>query len=618
MFFINPNVSVVLKLKNMKIMKLLDIIKYSKISEIKHSIKIRGKSVLNNISNSCIAEIEHHSAFKSLFENALEGILIIQNGKFVLCNQTIVQMLGYHSKEKLLNLHPSKLSPEFQPDGRTSYEKAEEMMQLAIKNDRHHFEWVHTRANGEDFWAEITLTSIIFNDCNVIHVVWKDISQKMKTIEALKESELKNQHLTERMELALLGNKDGLWDWNTLDDSIYFSSRWKEILGYSNDEIENEFINWEKNVHYEDLAEVMVEVNKNLNKKTEYFESTYRMKHKKGHWVWILDRGKTFFDQEDQPYRMIGTHTDVTADKERQLKYHHQAQIIEQIHDSVISTDLEGFIRSWNAGAERLFEYKADEMIGKHITTLYFEEDHKALQGSIKILKERGLYQSEVRMVKKSKKIIFAELTLSLLKDEKGLPIGMIGYSKDVTYRKEIEKKLDNQKDILLHQAQHDYLTDLPNRILFNNRLEEGIEKASRNQTKLALLFIDLDYFKLINDTYGHDIGDKVLKAVSKEFKSVIRKVDTLARLGGDEFIIILEDLKEEEDASLFAQKILEISKHPIKIDNLSLSIAASIGISIYPTDTSSIIKLYQYADLAMYKAKEEGRNNFQFFEAEL
>ena len=220
-------------------------------------------------------------------------------------------------------------------------------------------------------------------------------------------------------------------------------------------------------------------------------------------------------------------------------------------------------------------------------------------------------------MVKKSNEIVFAELSLSLLKDEKDNPIGMIGYSQDMTKRKEVEKKLREQTIILKFQAHHDHLTNLPNRILFNDRLEHGLEKASRDQKKLALLFIDLDHFKEINDTLGHEVGDKVLKVIAEKLQTCIRMSDTLARLGGDEFIIILEDLTKDENASILAKKILEIIEQPITVDEHLLHISTSIGISLYPSDTTSNIHLLQYADMAMYKAKNKGRNNFQFYKSE-
>ncbi len=570
---------------------------------------------MNNINHSCTVEIEHHNAFETLFENSLDGILIIEDGNFVLCNQIIVEMLGYNGKEELLNLHPSKLSPEFQPDGCRSYEKAEEMMQLALKNGKYRFEWIHTKANNEDFLVEVTLTPIALNNRNVIHVVWKDISKEKETLEALKASELSNLHLKERMELALLGYNAGVYEWNMLDNSAYYSPQWKEMMGYDKDhELPAILSTWKDRVHPDDIEAILLNIQTTLDAKKEYIETTHRLKHANGQWIWILGRGIIQYNQNAKASRMVGIHTDISEQKATQLKVDQQAQILEHIHESVISTDLKGNIRSWNRGSEVLLGYKPDEMIGKHITSLYLEEDHESLRENIDILMQKGKCKTEIRLVKKSKKVIFADLSLSLLKDEKGKPIGMIGYSQDVTEQKKAEEKLREQQDLLYYQAHHDHLTGLPNRILFNDRLEQGIQKASRKQTKLALLYIDLDDFKEINDSLGHDVGDKVLQAIAEEFKTCIRKIDTLARLGGDEFMIILEDLKKEEDASLLAQKILNISKEPIKVGKHTLHVSASIGISLYPLDTTNILDLLQYADIAMYKAKTKGRNNFQFY----
>ena len=362
----------------------------------------------------------------------------------------------------------------------------------------------------------------------------------------------------------------------------------------------------------------MQEIQNNIDGISISFENVHRLKHKDGHWVWIRARAKTQYDANGKAVRMIGTHTDITDEKEMQLKYTRQAQIIEQIHDSVISTDLEGIVTSWNTGSELLLEYKADEMIGKHIKKIYLEEDYEAIKNNIDSLMKKGEYHTNVRLIKKSKTVIFADLSLSLLKDEKGKSIGIIGYAQDITERKKTEDKLLEQKNILNHQAHHDALTKLPNRILFNDRLEQGIKKAKRNKTNLALLFIDLDHFKQINDTLGHEIGDRVLKVVTHCLKKMIRKVDTLARLGGDEFTIIMEDLVKAEDASLLAEKILEALTEPMHVDGHTLYVSGSIGISLYPQDGEDVHNLLKYADTAMYKAKDEGRNNFQFYSSEM
>ena len=198
-------------------------------------------------------------------------------------------------------------------------------------------------------------------------------------------------------------------------------------------------------------------------------------------------------------------------------------------------------------------------------------------------------------------------------------------HMKEKLYTKKLEiavskktHELKEQKEILHHQAHHDVLTGLPNRILFNDRLEHGIELSKRHKMKLALFFIDLDHFKEINDSLGHQMGDKVLIAVTKRLQEKIRKEDTLSRLGGDEFTIIVEDLNNTQDVSLLAQKILQILTQPIYIDGHTLYVSCSIGISLYPQDNTNAHNLIKYADAAMYKAKDEGRNNFQFYSSEM
>ncbi len=434
-----------------------------------------------------------------------------------------------------------------------------------------------------------------------------------------------------------------------------------------------------------------------------------------------------------------------TIQKAIELKFSQQAQIIEQIHDSVISTDLEGIITSFNYGSRLQLGYTPEEMIGSHVSKIYLEEDLEKLNEFLKILKKDGEDHEEVRLVKKSGEIIFADLSLSLLRDEKGNPTGMVGYAQDITLRKKSEKKLkeqhtylqsiidsvddpimvikedytvevmnnnlkkslvnpviadrDNpkcyeishnrstpcdgfdhpcplrdvlkskkhitvvhnhdtqdgkdryielsasplfdkekncigiiesarditghisvqdelreQRNILDHQAHHDALTSLPNRVLFNDRVNQGIEKGKRNNTKFAILFIDLDHFKEINDTLGHAVGDEILKIVSSRLQTVVRDEDTVARLGGDEFTIIVENLSQIQDAGLVSSKILESLSELMLVNENALNISSSIGISIYPDNATTYENLLKHADSAMYTAKDKGRNNYQYY----
>ncbi len=439
-----------------------------------------------------------------------------------------------------------------------------------------------------------------------------------KVTSALKVTAMLNQELQERMELALLGSNDGVWDWNILDNSVYFSPRWKEMLGFDDEELPNDVASWADRIHPDDVDETWADVYKNVNGETEYYENVHRLRHKEGHWVWILDRGKTQFDENGNAIRMLGTHTDITDEKHMQLQYAHQAQIIEQVHDAVISTDLEGNIVSWNQGATTLLGYTLTEIQGEHITVLYPQEEHDNAYNDMQTLKAKGKHRTIVRFLRKSSEIIYAELSLSMLKDEKKKPIGMVGYAHDITERKKAEEALNKQQVILQHLAHHDALTELPNRTLFNDRLDQAVEKAKRNHSLFALFFIDLDRFKQINDSLGHTVGDSLLQVVTERLKATIRREDTLARLGGDEFTIIMEDLSRPQDASILAQKILTVMQQPIQIDEHTLYVSSSIGISLFPQDDTEAVNLLKYADAAMYRAKEEGRNNFQFYSAEM
>jgi len=196
--------------------------------------------------------------------------------------------------------------------------------------------------------------------------------------------------------------------------------------------------------------------------------------------------------------------------------------------------------------------------------------------------------------------------------------IRIVGIHTDITNQKNIEDELSAQKQKLEYLAHHDVLTDLPNRLLFHDRLEHSIEKAKRDESTLAVLFLDLDHFKEINDSFGHDTGDEVLKVVTKRFLERIRKEDTLARLGGDEFAIIMEGLKDSQDAVILAQTIVDIFKVPIILDDYSFYLSCSIGISLFPEDDDDAKNLLKYADAAMYKAKENGRNGYAFYQEEM
>jgi len=579
-------------------------------------------------------------------------------------------------------------------------------------------------------------------------LVFQDDTKKHIKEQKLQESYRLNQALKERMELALLGSQDGIWDWNIETNDVYLSPLWKEMLGYRDDELPNEFSTWDSRMHPDDVEITMAALQDNIDGKTEYFESIHRLKHKDGHWVWILDRGKTSFNKDGKPIRMIGTHTDVSAENELKLKSAERGNILDNSTNEIFIFDAHDFkFLYMNKEAQKNIGYSQEELLdmtpldiksilvladfitllkpiterGKkdiHFSTIHqrkdgskynadvylqptnfeghdayvtfildvteqkkaeheLEEQHALMQNIVNtvpmrifwkdknlnylganklFLEDAGLKSNdeiigkndfelpwgdteaqmyrdddtkvmnsgiskinfEEMQTKKDRKTIVVLTSKVPLKDAQKNIIGVLGSYADITVQRKIKEELKKQKDILAHQAHHDALTGLPNRVLFNDRLEQAIEKAKRHESKVALLFIDLDHFKEINDSLGHDTGDKILKETTRRLEKTIRGEDTVARLGGDEFTVIIEDLTQGQDASFLAQKILHALVKPITIEGNVLYVSSSIGISLYPDDGDSSANLLKYADSAMYKAKYEGRNNFQFYSAEM
>ena len=243
----------------------------------------------------------------------------------------------------------------------------------------------------------------------------------------------------ERMELALFGSKAGALELNLLDAAMYYSSQWKRMLGYKNDELPTLLSTWENLVHPSDAEPLMPKVQKAIDAKMENIEITHRLKHLSGEWIWVTSKGLIQYDSDGKAFSVVGIATDITKQKNIELTYVQQGQIIEQIHDSVVTTDVHGSIMTWNHGSEILYGYKADEVLGKHISLIHLEEDLDSFRINIESVLKYGEYNTEFRAIKKSKDLIDIDLSLSLLKDEKGEYAGIVGYAQDITKRKKAE-----------------------------------------------------------------------------------------------------------------------------------------------------------------------------------
>ncbi|WP_342117512.1 putative bifunctional diguanylate cyclase/phosphodiesterase [Pseudoduganella sp. OTU4001] len=277
-----------------------------------------------------------------------------------------------------------------------------------------------------------------------------------------------------------------------------------------------------------------------------------------------------------------------------EARLQHQSQILDQIHESVLTMDLNGFITSWNKGAERLFGYSAVEAVGRNIIFLYDDEDETFGDPFL----EQGGRLMEVRRKKKNGEVFWASLSLSPLCDMEDRSIGLIAYLTDITERKQAEERIH-------HLAYYDALTNLPNRSLLTKLVDQALTVVQRSKQHGCVMFIDLNRFKLINDTLGREVGDALLREVSQRFRLALRDQDIVARLSGDEFAVGLFDINQHYEASMVANKLLSALNEPFLIDGHDLRVSASIGISVYPQDGSDAETLLRLADIAMYRAKQ-------------
>ena len=310
--------------------------------------------------------------------------------------------------------------------------------------------------------------------------------------------------------------------------------------------------------------------------------------------------------------------TDISDIVELESKYKRQARVLENIHDAVITTDIYGNITTWNNGSQKLFGYTLQEVLGKSIGLIFSPNNDMSLNECFDNINKGVNLNAEINLITKDGTELICDVSLSASRDDFGIINGYVGYIQDITQNKQTQKLLDIQTQKLRYQAHHDALTDLPNRALFQERLEQSVADAKRDGQKFALLFLDLDQFKNINDTLGHHVGDEVLVEVAKRIQTLIRKEDTLSRLGGDEFTLIVKNINDENDAARVAQKIINILQDPIVLNNVKLYVSSSIGIAIYPDHSAVPNNLVKYADVAMYKAKDAGRNNYQFYSSEM
>jgi len=388
----------------------------------------------------------------------------------------------------------------------------------------------------------------------------------------------------------------------------YVNALFQELTGYSETELLGKYSL--DLVHPDDREKVREKAVESL-KGGGSLPYEYRFVKKDGEIIWVLE--KVTSTEYKGKRATVGSFMDITERKKLEEAIRKSEEryrtILEEIEDNYFEADLAGNIIFANDAMCRTLGYSKEELVGMSYRMFADKEDVEVVYRDFNRVYHTGetIKGLSYKFVQKNGTVGFGELSISAVKNEKGEVIAFRGTARDVTERKRLEEELATI-------ATHDFLTGLPNRVLLQDRLKVGLNQAQRNNTNLAIMMLDLDRFKVVNDTLGHSIGDKLLRAVGERLSDLVRKSDTVARVGGDEFLVLLSKIAKVEDATKVAQKILGAFRKPFVINSYEIRVTTSIGVAFYPEDGEDADALLTNSDTAMYWVKDHGRDDYAFY----
>ena len=558
-----------------------------------------------DISDKIASENDHkreRNFINAIFENAGTLMLVLTKlGHIVRFNHSCEDFSGYDSEEVFGHKVWDLFLPEEDVEAvKTIFNKLAfdaipnkyENHWLTRDGQRRLISWHNSIVKNEAGEVEYIIASGI------------DITKQRATELALQQHKAS---LTRAQQIAKIGN----WDWDIVSGELSWSDEIFRIFGIAPQAFPATYDAFLSYIHPDDRQRVIDAVNASITNHAPY-SIDHRVLHPNGIIRQVHEEGMVYYDANGKANHMVGTVQDITRQKAAEDEKLKLSKALEQTADSVVITDLDGVIEFVNPAFSETTGYSKDEAIGntprlvksnKHEASVYEQMWQALLAGNI--------YRNVIINRKKDGNTYFEEKTITPLKNDNGEITHFISTGKDITSRMQTQEHL-------YHLAHHDALTNLPNRTLFMDRLTHALTRSTRENKQLSVLFLDLDQFKKINDTLGHNTGDKLLTLMAQRLEKSVRSEDTIARLGGDEFAILLEQTDASHACRHVADKIISSMTSPFKIDERELFCTTSIGISSYPEDGKDSETLLKNADAAMYKAKDSGRNNYRFYSSEM
>jgi len=584
--------------------------------------------------------------FRASMDMSDDMILLVDRKtmRFIDVNEAVCRNLGY-SRGELLRMTPGDILPMTREQLETVYDEmiatgATQAMRSAYRCK-----------DGSTLPFESRRRVMRSGDDWIIVATARDIRERIAQEEALRKS-------NERFDMAVRATNDVIWDWDLVTDEIWWNENYTKVFGLPREAGDRSIQSWYQGIHPDDQGRVIAGVHRLIGAGGENWSDEYRFRRQDGGWVHVLDRGQVIRDESGRAVRMIGAMADITSRKEAEERIHNQAMrqrlIAEFGQQAFASTDVEDVFK-------RAVELVSVSLSADYCTVLELDRSGKhllmkAASGWPEDLKARTAVpirpggRLEHVLSHREPLIIedlptddrFPESPLLKLGVRSGIQVPIFGTAgtfgifsaharaerrfgqDDASFLQSVANILavaierKNAQDRLERLAQFDMLTGLPNRHLFHDRLLKTMAHARRSGEPMAVLFIDLDRFKLVNDTQGHSAGDKLLQEAAGRLLQCVRGGDTVGRFGGDEFGAIVIDLAKPGDAGVVAQKVLDVLALPFKLDAHDTYVSASIGITLFPSDGDNPEALVMNADTAMYRAKEQGRNTYQYFTREM
>ncbi len=546
-------------------------------------------SVARDVSADHAAEAalrESAESFESLFHARAEGSAIHENKIIVMANRTFAEMLG-----TTMDAVIGRSVLEFVADNSKEY-----ALEQSRVREGGTYQIFARRSDGTEFPVDVMASPMRYRGRDMRLITIRDNTSRYSAEAAIRASEEKFRSLVQNgSDIITVVGESG--------ETYFVSPSLERVLGYSLEMFNN--LRREDIVYLDDVSHLTDCWQDVARGDSAERRIVYRVKHAAGHWLWF-DAVLTKLTMDSGVQGIVTNARDITERKVAEARLHFATELLDQAMAAVVATTMDGVITHWNRYAEELYGWCRDEAVGKRVRNLIPMIEVPSPKDEESPLRS-GRSERELTVTCKDGSMAEVQVSSSHVFDENDQPIGFISVAVDIGERKRLEEQLR-------YSALHDPLTGLPNRALLSDRLHHALEHSKRRGVQVALLFLDLDRFKLINDSFGHAGGDKVLRDVAKRLEGSLRSGDTLARIGGDEFVVLLEDIREQSVVTEVAKRLSDALEYPFDLDGKEMRIGVSIGISLGASDCRDPERMMSEADTALYRAKAGGRGTISFF----